>query len=353
VTGLVVLAFGEAAAGAVGYGAASVVQARTARDVDGLGVVAKPWYVAGLAADLVAWVASVLAMRVLPLFLVQSLLATSLAVTVLLAWPLLGHRPRRRDAVAVAVAVAALTGIAWTAGPEASRPPTVGLVVAAAVALAVGLVWFGSRLRRGGGLEQAVLCGWAFSWLAVCVRAVPVPSVSLPDGWLALLSGLVVEPLAWGVAAFGLLGTLAFARAVQRGRVGAVTVTMWVVEVLVAGGVGVLALGDRVRPGTAWIAAGCVVSALAACVALGSGAGSALDEAAETGGEEALGDQRLAGGVGVVPVAGEQVGDVPVRGRSVEGGVEPDERRAGLLGGVADDLVGLEGQRPGRPEAGR
>lgn len=342
------IALVESVAGAVGYGTASVVQARVARDEVGLGVVARPWYVAALVADLGAWLVSVLAMRVLPLFVVQSLLATSLAVTVLLAWPLLGHRPGRRDAVAVAVAVAALAGLAWSAGSDAPRHPGWPLDAAVGAALLVGVGWFLARLRRGGGVEHAVIAGWSFSWLAVCVRALP-----LPPGLLPATRAALVDPLAWAVAAFGVLGTLAFARAVQRGRVGPVTVTMWVVEVVVAGAVGVLALGDHVRSGAAWPAGLCVVAALAACVALGLRGGdrSAGDEPVQSGGEEAVGDERLPGRVGVVPIGRQQVGDVPVGGGAVEGGVEADEGGTLGDGGGAEHRVGLEGEPPGGPEA--
>lgn len=342
------VALGEAVAGALGYGAASVVQARAARGAAGLGVVVRPWYVAGLVADLVAWVASVLAMRVLPLFVVQSLLATSLAVTVLLAWPVLGHRPDRRDAVAVAVAMAALAGLAWSAGSDAPHHPGPLLLVAVGIALVLGGAWFLVRLRTGGGVEHAVIAGWAFSWLAVCVRALPLPS-----GLLAAARAALLDPLAWAVLVFGVLGTLAFARAVERGRVGPVTVTLWVVEVVVSGAVGVLALGDHVRAGATWPAAVCTVAALAACVALGvRGAdGSAGDESVQPGGEQPVRDEGLAGGVGVVAVRGEQVGDVPVRGRSVERGVEVDEGVARGQGRGPDDGVGLEGELPGGPES--
>lgn len=295
-SGAVAVALAEAALGAVGYGAASVVQARTARDGQGLGVVARPWYVAGLLADLLAWVASVLAIRVLPLFVVQSLLATSLAVTVLLAWPVLGHRPGRRDAGAVAVVVAALVGLAWSSGSQAPSPPRTGLRVVVGVALVVGAACFALGRRRGG-LAHGVLAGWCFSWLAVCVRALP-----LPDGPVPALRDAAGDPLAWSAAVLGGLGTLAFARAVQRGRVGPVTVTMWVVEVVVSGAVGIVALGDGVRPGTGWLAAGCVVAVLAACVALGAGGGSARDD---------------------VPVAGDQHGGRRAAAHRVHGTAPP------------------------------
>lgn len=345
-----VLALGEAVAGAFGYGAASVVQARAAREEAGLRVVGRPWYVAGLAADTLAWLASVLAMRVLPLFVVQSLLAMSLAVTVLLAWPVLGLRPRRWEAVAVGVAVAALAGLAWTAGADTARSGGTGLLVAVGVALGVGVVWFALRQRAGGGPEHAVLAGWAFSWLAVCVRALPLPAGVLPAARAA-----VTSPLAWAIPLLGVLGTLAFARAVQRGRVGAVTVILWVVEVVVAGAVGIVMLGDHVRPGTTGLAAGCVVAALAACVALGRAlpSVSAGHQPAEPGRQQALGDEGLAGGVGVVAVPGEQVGDVPAGGGAVEGRVEAHEGGVRADGGVVQHGVGEEGEAARGPETRR
>lgn len=343
----VAVALGEASAGAVGYGAASVLQARAARGGGDLAVVARPWYVAGLLTDLAAWCASVLAVRVLPLFVVQSLLATSLAVTVLLAWPLLGHRPVRRDLVAVVVAVAALAGLGWTARPAPARSTGAGLLVAVGLALVLAVAWFLGRSRTGGGREQAVLAGWAFAWLAVCARALP-----LPRGAWATATAVWSAPLAWGGAAFGVVGTLAFARAVQRARVGPVTVTMWVVEVLVAGAVGVAVLGDGVRSGAGWLAGSCVAALLVTCGVLGSGMGSALDEPREPGGEQALGDQCLPGGVGVVAVRGQQVGDVPSRGRPVERRVETDEGRPRPPRRVTQHVVGLEGEGPRGPQTG-
>ena len=347
-----VLALAEAAAGAVGYGAASVVQARAARDDDGLGVVAKPWYAAGLVADLLAWVASILAMRSLPLFVVQSLLATSRAVTVLLAWPVLGHRPARRDALAIGVVVLTLIGLAWSAGPEVAGASGGGLLAAVVGALVLGIGWFVGRARAGGGVEHALLAGWAFSWLAVCVRALP-----LPPGLGAAGRAAATEPLAWAVAAFGVLGTLAFARAVQRGRVGPVTATMWVVEVLVSGAVGILALGDGVRTGTGGLAAGCVVAALAACVVLGAdfaaaARGSTGDQPREPGREQPLGDQRLTRRIGMVTVPAQQVGHVPVRRWTVESGVQADEGDALPPGDVPEDGVGPQGERPRGPDPG-
>ena len=63
-------------------------------------------------------------------------------------------------------------------------------------------------------------------------------------GWHVLES-----PLAWSVAIAGVLGTLFYARALERGSFGSSTAVMWVVESLVPGIVGIEVLGDQVRDG--------------------------------------------------------------------------------------------------------
>src|SRR5690349_1928830 len=85
-----VLAFACALVATVSYGVGTVLQAVGARrasiaahlDVTLFGRLARQWlYVAGLALDAVGFVAAVLALRTLPLFVVQAAVAGSLGVT--------------------------------------------------------------------------------------------------------------------------------------------------------------------------------------------------------------------------------------------------------------------------------
>ena len=84
-----------ALAAAVGYGSGSVLQASATRHRSGLRVLLQPLYLAGLVLDLLGWLLSLVALRSLPLFAVQSLLAGSLVVTVVLARVMLGVRLQR------------------------------------------------------------------------------------------------------------------------------------------------------------------------------------------------------------------------------------------------------------------
>jgi len=270
------LALVAALVGMMGYGVGSVLQALGAARATGPAVLRHPAYLAGLACDAVAWVASLVALRYLPLFVVQTLLAGSLGVTVLLARVVLRTRLRARDVVAVGVVAVTLAVIAGAAGPQSAQPAPAGFTAAMIIAL-LGTVVVGAALYgRSGSLPLAALAGAAFSGAALCARAMPGPI-----GW-----GLLVEPLALAVGAFGVVGAVAYARSLERGPVGPATAVLWVIEVVVPGVVGLAVLGDTVRPGWALPAAAAVVAACAACVVLAGGQPAPAEPAAAPAGDD-------------------------------------------------------------------
>lgn len=269
------LGYAAALAGTLLYGVASVAQAYAAGRASGPAVLRHPAYLAGLGCDLLAWVASLVALAALPLFVVQSLLAGSLVVTVILAWFVL-HVPVSPAARgATAAVVIGLAFVSWSAGTESTAPAPdwftaafVGLLVAVAVA---GLALY----PRGGSIGLAAVGALAFSGAAIAARAV----ASSMAGGLALLR----EPLTWLILGFGVLGALFYARSLERGEVGPATATLWVVEVVVPGCVGVFVLGDTVRPGTTGLALAGVGLAVAGTVILAqSGAAEPRPPLAET-----------------------------------------------------------------------
>ena len=91
-------------AAAILYGAATVLQAAGVRSLRlvpaGASLPARLWagrlYAVGLALDGLGFLASIAALRTLPLFVVQSAIASSVAVTALLAVAFLGARLERR-----------------------------------------------------------------------------------------------------------------------------------------------------------------------------------------------------------------------------------------------------------------
>ena len=225
--------------------AASLLEsAGTRRATGGRPVWRQPRYLVGLGCDGIGWLLSVVALRVLPVFAVQSVLAGTVAATPVVA---AGGDPRRlsvRERTAVIAVVLGLVLVAGSAPPgRAPRLPAAAtpvLLVAAGLLLA-SLV----PVRRAGRpLLTTVVAGLAFGGVSLAVRAVHVRS-SL---WTSVLD-LLAEPLAWTVLVFGVTGTVLLAAALRRGVVGTVVAVLSVTEVIAPGLVGLALLGDRVRPG--------------------------------------------------------------------------------------------------------
>ncbi len=248
-----------AAFAALAYGLASVLQA--------LGVVrfgsgrwwVNPWYLAGLALDGAAWLVSLFALRSLPLFVVQSVLASSLAVTAVAAYLWLGVGLRRAQVAAVIAVLGALVVLAAAGGAQSARPAPAGFATATWAVTVVLVLATAVLSRRGGSAVLAVVAGLGFSVAAAAARA-----AHAGGGWTALAH----DPLAWAVPVAGAVGATAYALALERGAVAPATALLWVVEAVVPALVGVTVLGDRVRTGWAPAALAAVAVAVVASVVL-------------------------------------------------------------------------------------
>lgn len=241
------------------YAVASLAQGYAARRASGPAVLRHPAYLAGLCCDVLAWLASLVAFEHLPLFVVQALLAGSLALTVLGAIPLLHIRPSRRDLAAVGMTTLGLIIVSASAGGEASvRAPgwfqAALWVLAGATAIAGALLY-----RRGGAIALGTVAGLGYSVTALAARAGQVGE----HGWLET----VRSPYSWALVIGGALGVVLYARALER-AVGAATAGLWVVEVLVPGALGVAVLGDPIRAGWWLPAIVGIALAVAGCVVL-------------------------------------------------------------------------------------
>lgn len=253
------LAWLAAGAAAVLYGVASVLQGAGARRARGPAVLAQPLYVVGLACDGLAWVTSLVALRGLPLFVVQSVLAASVAVTVLLARRFLDAPPlRARDVAALGGLVAALAvlAVAFLPGPAVASGGLAAWLLGGGAAVLLAL---GATYARGGSLLLAAIAGAAFAGAAVAARGVDLTGGAV---------GVATEPVAWAVLVLGAAGTVAYARALERGGTGPATAVLWSAETVLAGVAGVMLLGDGLRPGWVAAAAVAVAVALAGCAVL-------------------------------------------------------------------------------------
>ncbi len=266
-----IVALIAAIAACLAYGIASILQAVATKRATGLAVVRQPLALTGLVLDGVAWLLSLVALERLPLFVVQPILASALVVVVLLAWPVLGTRPRPRDLVAVAIVTVSLTVLALAGGDQpAQEPPswlTPALLVATGLLVAGGVAAY----RTSPAWVLAAFGGLGYSGAAIGARAAD-RSGNLID--------TITQPLAVVVVVCGLTGIICYLRGLERGHVGPATAILSVLEVIIPGAVGIAVLGDTIQAGWAIPAVVAVVAALGGCLAL---AASPANAAAEGG----------------------------------------------------------------------
>jgi hypothetical protein len=204
-------------------------------------------YLAGLALDGLGFLASLLAVRHLPLFLVQAAVAASVGITAVLADRFLQVRLGGVHRAALGALVAGVVLLSISAEPGGATTlgrPGQWLVLA----LAAPLLLLGLRAGRpgGGGAPMlAFVSGAAFGGVGIAARAVPVSGP-----WWHLLA----QPLAYAVLAYGGLGTVMFAAALERGSVTMVAAVVFAVETVVPAAVGLAVLGDSARSGLAALA---------------------------------------------------------------------------------------------------
>jgi drug/metabolite transporter (DMT)-like permease len=244
---------------AVCYGVATVLQALAARKTAKLvGVVAQLPFLAGGALDVIGFGAQFLALRSLPVFVVQAAQASSLAVTALVAIPVLGSRLTGRQWAAVAAVAAGLAAVSVTAVPAAAEAVTLKVrVLLAACVIVLAVAGLAASRVRGNqrGTTLGLVAGLGFGVVALCARA-----LELRTFWS--------DPAAYGLAGAGIVAFVFYTSALQRGNVTTTVAAIVVAETLLPAIVGVLVLGDRIRPGLLPVAAGAFALVVAGAVVL-------------------------------------------------------------------------------------
>ncbi|GAA3674644.1 hypothetical protein GCM10022237_37790 [Nocardioides ginsengisoli] len=234
------------------YGIGSVLQAAAARaappvlrlDPRLLLELARGWrYPVGLGLDTLGFVLSLVALRTLPLYVVQSVAAGFLAVTAVVGVVLLGLRMRGAEVAALVVVVVGLTLVGLSAAPESARAmSTRGQWVL--LATAVALVAVAVPLSRAWQL--GAVGGLGFGVVAVAARVLSPP---LGGDLRADLVALVQSPATYALLVAAPLGLVAYATALQRGSVVEATAPLVVTETVLPAAVGLSLLGDHARTG--------------------------------------------------------------------------------------------------------
>jgi drug/metabolite transporter (DMT)-like permease len=233
------------------YGVATVFQAMGARRVAGsegvdprllVRVLSSLPFLLGTAMDGCGLVFNLYALRQLPLFEVQGIVNTNLAVTAVFAGLLLQIRLGRRDKFAVAGVVGGLILLGLAAGPEGTgtfsgvgRWTLLGVsLLLAATALVLGNVY-----KRAHPALLGTVAGFLFGVFGIAVRI--LPSVQPAE--------LVTDPAAYAALIASVTGFLFFTTALQRGSVNATAAALVVGETAVPALIGLTLLGDSARPG--------------------------------------------------------------------------------------------------------
>jgi drug/metabolite transporter (DMT)-like permease len=251
---------------AVCYGVASVMQAIAVRAASrrsmaqaaqaGEGVDAgllvrmarQGMFLASIAIDLVGFIAQLIALRRLPLFAVQAIIASNLAVIAVCAAWLMKARLALREWLAVAGVVAGVSLLGLSAGSQGAartgREFELGLILAVA---AVGISGFAVARLPNPVRTPALgaIAGLGYGALAVAARILP--------GFGPLQ--LVRSPAAYTVVAAGIVSFLLYATALEGGSVTTATAAVILAETAPPAIVGVEFLGDKTRPGLTAVAA--------------------------------------------------------------------------------------------------
>lgn len=229
-----------------------------------------PLYLGGLTVDLLGFVFTVMALQLLPLFLVQSIVAASVGVTALFLAAT--GRPLGRQAwLALAASLVGLVMLGFSSAPHNGAVLDIGwqwVLLASAVPLAL----FGLLVQRIGGRSTAPLlgltAGLAFSGVSIAARGLDLPE----PAWR-----LITLPAVWAIAVLGILGTIFFARGMQHGRVTVVAAVSFTTTTVLPSAVGLAFLGDQIRPGYQLLASAGFLIAVLAAIALARFAGPLPD----------------------------------------------------------------------------
>lgn len=248
---MLALSWVAAVVACLGYGVGSVLQAVGARRAAGVGglsgvalIVLQLPYLMGVAADGIAFLANVVALQRLPLFLVQAILTASVGVTAVIV-AIRGEKLTGKNWLSLGVLGAGLILLALTAvsGRAVGLSSGTQWVVlgSAVLPLVVGVV--GLRLQgRRSSMTLATAAGLSWTAVAIASRGLAVDGFDL---------GLLASPLLWTIVVQGGLGAVWFALALQRGSVTAVAAVTFMLELVVPSAFGLWRFGDTVGVGEA------------------------------------------------------------------------------------------------------
>lgn len=235
---------------AVVFGIASIIQAKAVRAMprEGLNLrllgdmLRSPLFLLSVAVTLIGFVLHLIALRNMPLFLAQSGVGASLAVTALLAMWIFHDKLSTRDWTAIAAVCVGLGLMAAGAG-EVGEIEVSNTFILCQIGAIVAMVLLGLGAVRLKGAAAPVLlgslAGIGFAGTGIGVRV--LPSLQAIDLLTSVQTYLV--PIS-GALAFSF-----YSLALQRGSVTGATAPLIVIQTVTPALIGLIVLDDGVRQG--------------------------------------------------------------------------------------------------------
>jgi drug/metabolite transporter (DMT)-like permease len=306
-------------------------------------------FVLSLIIDFAGFICQLIALRRLPIFEVQVIIAANLAVTAVFASWLMHTALSLREWASVLAVVVGVGLLGSSAGAQGATKVGIDFhlaLIATLAAIAVGGFAAGRLPSQFRTPVLGAIAGLGYGVLAVCARILPgfTPAI------------LIKSPAAYTLAAAGIISFMLYASALESGSVTVATAAVILLETVPPALVGVLFLGDTTRPGMVGPAIAGFILALISAIALArfGEAGVQNERAAPPRGASVANEPVSAAGDGSSAVV--DGGSIVVAGRILTGGVVKGEvvvpgrsEGAGAEGSAVSGGAGASGSEGYRP----
>lgn len=246
------LAFGAAVGCAVCNAAAAILQKVSSNKVTTLKsynvgiflhLLKQLPYIAGILFDLLAGLLTLVAVKTLPLFVVQSVIASCVVMTAILEHVFLKRQLKLQTYIASIVVLIGLGCLALASHSEqtaiVSQLIKLLILLTPVMLIAIGAISIRYNNRLSAAL-LAILSGAAFGGVSVIGRLFVYPDPI----WL-----VIKAPLFWAIIVYGILGMVFFTAALQRTLATAVNGVMTSAQTVIPIIIGITLLGDTARSG--------------------------------------------------------------------------------------------------------
>lgn len=246
-----ILPYALSVAGSLCYGTATVLQqvgvkqSKKLKNINPLNLIAlfnQSAYLSGIALDLLGWLLFLIAVRSLPLFLVQSFMALSIVVSALVDKYWLKHQIFKLEKLSIISVVVGVTLLSLVAKPSGAIGTSTFfkliLIFGPFLIAILSVILLKFKKSSLSTSLVAILVGISFGGTSIITRIIEFNKIDKQIIQLALGISLIL---------YGLIAIILLAIALQRERINKVNSLVLASEVLVPSLIGLIFLGDTVK----------------------------------------------------------------------------------------------------------